>query len=178
MHVRLIATAVVTLLFIQIAFASGEKPSRPVLAYQVSELRAVVVSGRDGSPWLRVSAKAWAPHSGYSRPRLVSVKTSSTDRLLRMRFLLDPPASEGFWPMVLVKVDAIALVPLGRYNRVQVGGRDNTLATRINPSGPIFPSHWGSPPRFQTKDWRTLPGKYGFGSSTLGRWIAQKLRAK
>ena len=34
-----------------------------------------------------------------------------------------------------------------------------------------FPSHWGEPPRIQTRDLRELPGGYGFGSSTLANWI-------
>jgi hypothetical protein len=38
-----------------------------------------------------------------------------------------------------------------------------------------FPSHWGPPPGRQTKDLRNLPGGYGTGSSTLARWIKQKL---
>lgn len=178
MHRWFIAVAALALLSIQTSFGTGDKPVRPVLASQVSELRAVVVSGRDGSPWLRVSAKAWAPHPGYTRPRLARVKSSSGNRLLRLRFLLDPPAGEGFWPMVLVEVEATALLPLGRHRRVQVRGRDGSVAVRIDPSGPVFPPHWGPPPSFQTKDLGTLPAKYGFGSSTLGRWIARNLRAE
>jgi len=38
-----------------------------------------------------------------------------------------------------------------------------------------FPEHWGEPPRMQTKDYRPLPGGYGMGSSTLGRWIQANL---
>ena len=168
--------AAAALLSVQVAFASGKEPSRPVLAFQVSELRAVVVSGRNGGPWLRVSAKAWAPHAGYARPRLAPVKSLSTDRLLRLNFLLDPPAGDGFWPMALKEVEAEALVPLGRHNRVQVRGRDGAVVKRINPAGPVFPPHWGPPPPFRTKDWIPLPAKYGFGSSTLRRWIAENLR--
>jgi hypothetical protein len=39
-----------------------------------------------------------------------------------------------------------------------------------------FPEHWGTPPMRQTKDLRPLPGGYGRGSSTLSKWIKQKLR--
>ena len=39
----------------------------------------------------------------------------------------------------------------------------------------LYPAHWGSPPRRQTRDYRKLPGGYGFGSSTLANWIRQNL---
>ena len=42
-------------------------------------------------------------------------------------------------------------------------------------NGKAFPAHWGAPPRIQTRDFRPLPGGYGNGSSTLGRWIQQNL---
>lgn len=99
------------------------------------------------------------------------------DRLLRVRFLVDPPTGDGFWPMMLTKVEAIALVPLGTYERVLVRGRDSAVAALIDPSGPVFPVHWGSPPSSQTKDWTPLPAQYGYGSSTLGHWITENLRA-
>ena len=38
-----------------------------------------------------------------------------------------------------------------------------------------FPKHWGEEPRIQTRDYRTLPGGYGMGSSTLARWIQDNL---
>ena len=38
-----------------------------------------------------------------------------------------------------------------------------------------FPAHWGPPPRIETRDYRKLPGDYGFGSSTLARWIQEHL---
>ena len=38
-----------------------------------------------------------------------------------------------------------------------------------------FPSHWGSPPRMQTRDLRSLPGGYGMGSGTLARWIQENI---
>jgi len=38
-----------------------------------------------------------------------------------------------------------------------------------------FPAHWGPPPRIETRDLRKLPGDYGFGSSTLARWIQTNL---
>jgi len=40
-----------------------------------------------------------------------------------------------------------------------------------SPSGKPFPTHWGSPPEIQTKDYRPLPYDYGHGSSTLYHWI-------
>jgi len=42
-------------------------------------------------------------------------------------------------------------------------------------NGKAFPAHWGAPPRIQTRDFRPLPGGYGNGSGTLGRWIQQNL---
>tara|TARA_R110000787_G_scaffold49947_1_gene119418 strand:- start:527 stop:829 length:303 start_codon:yes stop_codon:yes gene_type:complete len=39
-----------------------------------------------------------------------------------------------------------------------------------------FPKHWGDPPNIQTRDYRKLPGEYGYGSSTLARWIAKNLK--
>lgn len=38
-----------------------------------------------------------------------------------------------------------------------------------------FPAHWGQPPSMQTRDYRTLPGGYGMGSSTLAKWIQSNL---
>ena len=38
-----------------------------------------------------------------------------------------------------------------------------------------FPLHWGKPPAIQTRDYRPLPGGFGFGSSTLAVWIDKNL---
>ena len=38
-----------------------------------------------------------------------------------------------------------------------------------------FPGRWGPEPAAQTRDYRELPGGYGFGSSTLARWIEQNM---
>ena len=38
-----------------------------------------------------------------------------------------------------------------------------------------FPTHWGEPPRLQTRDFRELPGGYGYGSGTLAKWIKQHM---
>lgn len=40
-----------------------------------------------------------------------------------------------------------------------------------------FPSSWGEPPSIQTADFRPLPGGYGYGSTTLSKWIAAKMAA-
>ena len=42
-------------------------------------------------------------------------------------------------------------------------------------SGGRFPGRWGPEPAAQTRDYRELPGGYGFGSSTLNRWIEQNM---
>ena len=39
------------------------------------------------------------------------------------------------------------------------------------PSGGYFPYGWGAPPQIQTKDYVKLPEPYGYGSSTLKKWI-------
>jgi len=36
---------------------------------------------------------------------------------------------------------------------------------------PKFPAHWGEPPSSQSTDFGPLPYGYGYGSSTLGKWI-------
>jgi hypothetical protein len=41
---------------------------------------------------------------------------------------------------------------------------------------PTFPRHWGHPPKIQTRDHVKLPGKFGFGSSTLARWISENIK--
>lgn len=41
---------------------------------------------------------------------------------------------------------------------------------------PRFPKHWGHPPKVQVRDQVRLPGKFGFGSSTLSRWISDNLK--
>tara|TARA_R110002110_G_scaffold236959_6_gene452844 strand:- start:464 stop:748 length:285 start_codon:yes stop_codon:yes gene_type:complete len=41
---------------------------------------------------------------------------------------------------------------------------------------PQFPKHWGDPPKIQTRDYRKLPGDYGYGSSTLATWITENLK--
>ena len=149
---------------------------RPVPAYQVHAVRTAVVSGFDGTPWLRVSAKAWAPHPGYRKPRLIARKHCPTDSLLRLRFLLDPPRRQDVaWPAVLSEVEAVVLLPLAKVQRVQVRGYDGRVVRRINPDAPVFPRSWGPPPELQTKDWRPLPAQYGYGSSTLAGWIRDRL---
>lgn len=42
-------------------------------------------------------------------------------------------------------------------------------------AGGRFPGRWGPEPAAQTRDYRELPGGYGFGSSTLNRWIEQNM---
>lgn len=41
----------------------------------------------------------------------------------------------------------------------------------------LFPPTWGVPPEAQTRDYRVLPGGYGHGSSTMAKWIAEKMEA-
>jgi len=59
---------------------------------------------------------------------------------------------------------------------LQAGGGkpENTKVYRA-PNGKPFPTHWGAPPRLQTRDLRPLPGGYGRGSGTWARWIQENL---
>lgn len=148
----------------------------PVLAYQVAQIKTSVVSGHDGKAWLRVEAKGMAPHGGYKKPHLVAAKRQASEAVLSLLFLLDPPDPDGFWPMVLTEAHAVALLPLKKQKRVRVRGFDNSAFAPIDPAAPVFPPSWGKPPALQTKDWRRLPGKYGFGSSTLAHWVAKNLQ--
>ena len=47
---------------------------------------------------------------------------------------------------------------------------------KVTPEKPRFPRHWGHPPKIQTRDMVELPGKFGKGSSTLAKWIADNLK--
>ena len=42
-------------------------------------------------------------------------------------------------------------------------------------SRPSYPTHWGQPPRIQTRDFVELPEPYGKGSGTLKKWIEEKM---
>lgn len=39
-----------------------------------------------------------------------------------------------------------------------------------------YPLHWGSEPPMQTRDYRELPGGYGFGSGTVAKWIIENMQ--
>ncbi|MBK28428.1 MAG: hypothetical protein CMO77_06305, partial [Verrucomicrobiales bacterium] len=51
--------------------------------------------------------------------------------------------------------------------------KDSKLS--VKPKRKKFPDHWGPPPKVQTRDYRKLPGGYGFGSGTLANWIQKNL---
>lgn len=51
------------------------------------------------------------------------------------------------------------------------GSAGNLLPGQDKP----FPSRWGEPPRFQTKDLREWPEGYGKGSGTIARWIEDNM---
>ena len=44
------------------------------------------------------------------------------------------------------------------------------------PAKPHFPRHWGKPPEVQVRDYVKLPGRFGMGSSTLAKWIADNIK--
>mmetsp|Transcript_16203 Transcript_16203/g.26596 ORF Transcript_16203/g.26596 Transcript_16203/m.26596 type:complete len:169 (-) Transcript_16203:178-684(-) len=48
---------------------------------------------------------------------------------------------------------------------------DGTMSTDRVP----FPAHWGPPPLRQTRDYVQLPEPYGRGSSTIRKWIEEKM---
>ena len=50
-----------------------------------------------------------------------------------------------------------------------------TKTTRMESGKKTYPAHWGNPPAIQTRDMRELPGGYGFGSSTLAKWIQKNM---
>merc|ERR1719321_114608 len=47
---------------------------------------------------------------------------------------------------------------------------------REKAEGSRFPKHWGEPPAAQVRDMVKLPGDYGMGSSTLAKWIMEKMK--
>lgn len=55
------------------------------------------------------------------------------------------------------------------------GKKGNTPEPPAKANRKPYPSHWGTPPRLQTRDYRKLPGGFGFGSSTLANWIQKNL---
>ena len=40
----------------------------------------------------------------------------------------------------------------------------------------LFPSHWGEPPRRQTRDLVRWPAGFGRGSSTVAKWIKERMK--
>jgi len=52
---------------------------------------------------------------------------------------------------------------------------DEQGAPASHPQDRRYPVHWGEPPSSQTRDLRPLPGGYGIGSSTLSKWIEEKM---
>lgn len=51
----------------------------------------------------------------------------------------------------------------------------NKRAIKPKATKKAYPKHWGNPPNLQTGDYRPLPGGYGFGSSTMAKWIQKNL---
>jgi len=52
-----------------------------------------------------------------------------------------------------------------------LGSATNMIPGQTKP----FPSHWGEPPKMQTRDFRPWPNEYGEGSGTVAAWIQSKL---
>ena len=53
---------------------------------------------------------------------------------------------------------------------------DTRQFEQAKPEPRKFPKHWGRPPEIQTRDMVRLPGKFGMGSSTLAKWIAENIK--
>jgi hypothetical protein len=56
-----------------------------------------------------------------------------------------------------------------------VPGANAVSAESGSSSGGRFPAHWGPEPKMQKRDYGTLPGGYGAGSSTLAAWIKMNM---
>ncbi len=65
---------------------------------------------------------------------------------------------------------------IGKILPEQKAERPPLVKPKPIPDRPRFPKHWGKPPAIQTRDMVKLPGKFGMGSSTLARWIAENLK--
>lgn len=54
----------------------------------------------------------------------------------------------------------------------------SSLAAEPRAAGDVkkpFPAHWGEPPKVQTRDYVPLAGGYGYGSSTLSKWVTMNM---
>ncbi len=88
------------------------------------------------------------------------------DKWILARGVVFEPEGEGPTPIVIA---GAAPPPFPAATRLPAGGL-TSHGTQLP-----FPAHWGEPPPVQTRDLRPLPAGFGQGSSTLARWIEQKI---
>ena len=81
--------------------------------------------------------------------------------------------------LIIPFISLIFLIPLLAINNIVVAFASAETEIDINSDTinmrPSFPEHWGPPPIRQTRDYIQLPGEYGRGSSTLKKWIEEKM---
>lgn len=81
--------------------------------------------------------------------------------------------------LIIPFISLIFLIPLLAINNIVVAFASAETEIDINSDTinmrPSFPEHWGPPPIRQTRDFIQLPGEYGRGSSTLKKWIEEKM---
>jgi hypothetical protein len=80
----------------------------------------------------------------------------------------------------IILIIAFLLAPslIGKPDNIQPqqGKPDPRQFEQGKPDSRKFPKHWGRPPEIQTRDMVKLPGKFGMGSSTLAKWIADNIK--
>ncbi|KAL3778781.1 hypothetical protein HJC23_002687 [Cyclotella cryptica] len=74
--------------------------------------------------------------------------------------------------LLIVVAVSLLLTATHATSYIEIESNAVTTSSKMRPE---FPSHWGSPPRIQTRDLVQLPGNYGKGSGTLRNWILQKM---
>jgi len=72
-------------------------------------------------------------------------------------------------------VDKICSKPAANQDKARSACCTTSTISYPAAPAPSFPAHWGNPPKFQTRDFARLPGGYGYGSSTVAKWIQQNL---
>lgn len=83
--------------------------------------------------------------------------------------------------LLIPLISLIFLIPLLTINDNNIAVTFASAETEIDINSdtiiirPSFPEHWGPPPVRQTRDFIQLPGEYGRGSSTLKKWIEEKM---
>ena len=84
-----------------------------------------------------------------------------------------------FVSLIFITTIATNLVLASSSSVVEIAPNENELNAAVSGTDrmirPTFPTHWGTPPKIQTRDYVQLPGDYGRGSGTLRNWILKKM---